>query len=58
MDDGGIWVGSPGQCVCSRSQTGESTDTPSDEQVRAKQICEVKPLNGSKWTKEDIEDYK
>ena len=54
-DNGGIWVGNPGRCICTDEARGTYSDTPTASQLKSRELCAQKP-NGSDWTKEDIEE--
>ena len=55
--DGGIWVGDPGQCVCSNSDLGHEEGISNEQRTRVQELCKTKP-NGADWTEQDIEELK
>lgn len=56
-DNGGIWVGNPGRCVCSNLELGSYKGDQTDLQVKQTAFCNAKP-NGSMWDQEDVDVYR
>ena len=56
MDNGGIWVGRPGRCVCSYTDLALRHKNLSEHQIKQRALCDAKP-NGSRWDQKDVDAY-